>query len=399
MRLILCATLLATALFAAESSLNPLQNFDDFVRDRHSRREAQRKVDEKDYKGAAETYERMAQEATKTRKRPVQQKPEQSPAKPAKQEPAKPAKQEPAKPAPAPAKPAPAPAPAPAKPAKQEPAKPAPASAPAPAKPAPAPAPAPAKPAPAPVVDYEEISEENPAEAAMNYLAAADCYMAAGKANRARKTYNLIISKYLYYVPLPVLVEKLRELADNFAQGNGTILGLKDTLASIEIYRQIIKIQPDIRLSLDDRMVLAAKLEAEGEEADAVNTYQEIIKLAPKNPDVRLALARLLYRLACDKDGDGQYGRAAVREARSFLEFSGMGDPRRPEADQILRECRENEAKRIVSRATFYLNKYHYRPEVARRYLYDCTREYPETHGALEAKVLLEKHFNEKAGM
>ena len=365
MRLILCAALLATALVAAESSLNPLQDFDDIVKERHSRREAQRMVDDKDYKGAAETYERMAQEATKTRKRPV-------PAKPAPVPPAKPAPVPPAKPAPVPpAKPAPVP----------------------PAKPAPVPPPPPA------VVNYEEISEENPAEAAMNYLAAAECYMAAGKANRARKTYNLIIDKYLYYVPLPVLVEKLRELADNFAKGNGTVFGLKDTLASIDIYRQIIKIQPDIRHSLDDRMVLAAKLEAEGMDAEAANTYQEIIKLAPRNPDVRLALARLLYRLAMDKDGDGQNGRAAIREARSFLEFSGTGDLRRPEADQIIRDCRENEAKLIVERAVFYLNKYHYRPEVARRYLYDCCREYPETHGALEAKVLLGKHFNEQTAL
>ena len=232
----------------------------------------------------------------------------------------------------------------------------------------------------------------------MNYMAAAECYLAGGKANRARKIYAMIQKDYLYYVPLPVLLEKLRELAQCYEEGNGTVLGLRDALASIEIYRQIVALQPDVKQSLDDRLVLGAKLEKDGQNEEAVNVYQEVIRLSPKEPDVRLALARLLGKMSAKADSDGELGRAAVREARSFLELASKKDPRRPEADAIVHECREREASRLLERATFYLNKHHYRPEVARRYLYDIGREYPETRGALQARLILEQKFNEKAG-
>jgi tetratricopeptide (TPR) repeat protein len=232
----------------------------------------------------------------------------------------------------------------------------------------------------------------------MNYMAAAECYMAGGKANRARKLYAMIQKDYLYYVPLPVLLEKLRELAQCYEEGRGTVLGLRDTLASIEIYRQIVALQPDVKQSLDDRLVLGAKLEKDGQNEEAVNVYQEIIRLAPKEPDPRLVLARLLSKMSAKADSDGELGRAAVREARSFLELASRKDPRRAEADGIVHDCREREASRLLERATFYLNKHHYRAEVARRYLYDIVREYPETHGALQASVILRDKFNEKGG-
>ena len=388
--ILLLNLLLCLSIGAAETALNPLQNFDDFVRERRARRQAQERLDKKDYKPAAEIYEKLADESREKARRQAeeakQRREEEAERKRQEAEEAvrrrlgeKPPKGQPG-------------ADKPALPPQQQP-KPQPQPQ---AKPAPQP-PQPPKPAP-PRVEPAPEATVSPAEAARNYMAAAECYMAGGKASRARKIYDMLQKDYLYYIPLPVLLEKLRELAQCYAEGRGTVLGLKDTLASIEIYHQIVALQPDVKQSLDDRLVLGAKLEKEGQNEEAVNVYQEIIRLAPKEPDARLALARLLHKMSGKSDGDGQLSRAAVREARSFLELASKRDPRRPEADKIVHECREREAERLVERATFYLNKYHYRPEVARRYLYDVCREYPETHGALKAAVILEEKFQEKAG-
>ena len=135
------------------------------------------------------------------------------------------------------------------------------------------------------------------------------------------------------------------------------------------------------------------RVEADGQREEAVKVYQETVKLLPRNPDVRLALAQCLSKLATKSDGDGELSRAAIREAQSFLEFASPDDPRRELATEIITQAKNDEAKRMLSRAEFYLVKYHYRPDVARRYLLDVIREYPDSTSTLVAKALLELHF------
>ncbi len=218
----------------------------------------------------------------------------------------------------------------------------------------------------------------------------------AKKAHDALTAYRNLLEEHLYNIPLEHVLEQLRELAGNFERGEGTFLGIKDKGMGIDIYKLIIKYEPAIQQSLDDRLTLAGKQEADGALDDAVNTYQEIIKLMPNEPNTRYGLARLLQKISLKGDSDGSIVRAAVREARRFLEVAPKDDPRRPEIDQLFLETKNREAARLLERAEFYLNKYHYKPDVARRYLIDLLKKYDDTPAGERAKSLLELHFPEK---
>ncbi len=215
------------------------------------------------------------------------------------------------------------------------------------------------------------------------------------KSHRAKKVYTDLVNNYRFFIPLHSVLEQMRELADNFEHGTGTLLHIPDPGTAIEIYRLIVSCQPGGEQSLNDRLVLGKKLEADGQPEEAVKIYQETVKLLPRNPDVRLALAQCLSKLAAKSDGDGELSRAAIRETQSFLEFSSPNDPRRELVKEIQTRAQNDEAARLLQRAQFYLVKYHYRPEVARRYLLDVLRDYSETPSAPQAQQLLDQHFPE----
>jgi len=216
------------------------------------------------------------------------------------------------------------------------------------------------------------------------------------KSHRAKKVFFDLVNNYRFFIPLQKILEQMRELADYFEHGTGTLMHFPDPATAIEIYREIVKCQPGGEQSLNDRLVLGKKLEGDGQDKEAVSLYQETIKLLPRNPDVRLALAQCLSKMAAKSDGDGELSRAAIREAQSFLELSSPNDPRRELVTEIRTRARNDEAARLLARAQFYLVKYHYRPEVARRYLLDVQRDYPETPAAPDAQALLKQHFPEE---
>ena len=215
------------------------------------------------------------------------------------------------------------------------------------------------------------------------------------KSHRAKKVYFELINNYRFFIPLNTVLEQMRELADYFEHGKGTLLPFADPGTAIEIYREIVKCLPGGEQSLNDRLVLGKKLEADGQPEEAVKLYQETIKLLPRNPDVRLALAMCLAKLAAKSDGDGEISRAAIREAQTFLDLAAPNDPRREVVAEIHTKANNDEADRLLKRAQFYLVKYHYRPEVARRYLLDVVRDFPTSPAAPIAQAQLDEHFPE----
>ncbi|MBO7742507.1 MAG: hypothetical protein J6S21_08140 [Victivallales bacterium] len=232
----------------------------------------------------------------------------------------------------------------------------------------------------------EQVTPEKTAE---YYLREAESFLMAKKCSKAKEAYTALLEKHLFHIPLDRVLEQMRELADHFENGRGTFLGIDDPGAAIQIYETIIKYQPSVEESIEDRLVLAGKLAAYGSTAEAVNKYQELIKMVPSNPNPRFNLGKLLFSLIRTGDGDGQRSQAAVRELKSFLELAQENDPRRAEAEDLIYKARCREAERLLERAEFYLNKHHYRPAVARRYLHDIQREFHDTPAAAKAKEIL----------
>ena len=90
------------------------------------------------------------------------------------------------------------------------------------------------------------------------------------KSHRAKQVYFDLVNNYRFFIPLHTVLEQMRELADYFEHGIGTLLRFNDPGVAIEIYREIVKCQPGGEQSLNDRLVLGRKLEADGQREEAV---------------------------------------------------------------------------------------------------------------------------------
>jgi tetratricopeptide (TPR) repeat protein len=112
----------------------------------------------------------------------------------------------------------------------------------------------------------EQVTPEKTAE---YYLREAESFLMAKKCSKAKEAYTALLEKHLFHIPLDRVLEQMRELADHFENGRGTFLGIDDPGAAIQIYETIIKYQPSVEESIEDRLVLAGKLAAYGITAEA----------------------------------------------------------------------------------------------------------------------------------
>ena len=235
------------------------------------------------------------------------------------------------------------------------------------------------------------FNEDDYQQTAKWKLRQGECLLLAGKVQKSLDVYQDLLESNQLVIPYSLILEKLRQIADCFEQGEGTFLGLKDRSAAIKVYRLAIRETPSVHVTLQDRLKLAELLLADGEPEDAANTYLQAIKQAPANPDLRLKLARLLLKLSQDRNGDsdGSRLRGAAREAKAFLRLAPPEDTAgRQEAADILAAVQNGEAERLLMQAKFYLRPRSFRPEAAKRYLNQIFTEHPNSPAAEEARRL-----------
>lgn len=231
---------------------------------------------------------------------------------------------------------------------------------------------------------------------AQAYLKEADCLFEANKTHLATKAYKELMKEFALYVPFERVVGNMRKLAENFAEGNGTMFGVRDRSEAIETYFFILTEAPSITVSLADRLRLAQLLVMEKRREEAVMVYQEILKMDPMLDDVRLEMALVLLDLCKNGDGDGSIRRAATRHAKIILEHN-PDYKRKEELELILTDALEEEAERMLELGKFYLRPVHLNPAASRKYLLDLQQKFPGTKAAWEAKNLLETDERLKA--
>ena len=64
------------------------------------------------------------------------------------------------------------------------------------------------------------------------------------KSHRAKKVFFDLVNNYRFFIPLQKILEQMRELANYFEHGTGTLMHFPDPATAIEIYREIVKCQP-----------------------------------------------------------------------------------------------------------------------------------------------------------
>lgn len=239
-------------------------------------------------------------------------------------------------------------------------------------------------------IKIAEAETQRPKQAAYR-LKAADAYFNAKKGRDALHQYKILLENYPLYVPYDHVVDKLRQLAEQFVTGEATFLSLSDEKGAIQIYELIIREAPAVHMSSKDRFRLAELLLEDDRPEEAVAVYQAIIKIDSRSWDARAKLALLLAKLSKTSDGDGTKIRAAMREAKLVLKYAPDHELA-PQLKLMMALAQESLASRLLKQAEFYLSKVHKRPSAARRYLHDIITNYPESNAAKHAQELLKNN-------
>ena len=221
----------------------------------------------------------------------------------------------------------------------------------------------------------------------------AECQYRNGNYYKAQKSYKRLLESYAPYIPLESTLKIQRDLAEKFASGEANALGFKNIELAIEVYETVLNAAPGGANAPADMTRLATLQNTGGNPADAVDTLRELIRRFPSTPEeeaARLSIATFLIEQGRYGDGDGSYNRAARQEMLLFI--ADHPESRRlADARTLLAGANEAMAGHLVNLGFFYLRKYSYRPNTARRYFYDAVRLYPGTNAAKIAQQQLDK--------
>lgn len=218
-----------------------------------------------------------------------------------------------------------------------------------------------------------------------------ECWFAGRYYFKAQERYKKLLESYSPYIQLKPALDNQRELARVLASGEASALNFKNVALAIDVYDLVLRIAPAGENAPQDMLRLAAlQVDAERTE-EAVATYRDVCHRFPRAPEAataRMSAAKLLLAEARTGDGDGRL----IRQARYELERLQLdfpADPQIPESKLLLAQIRERQARQRYDLGVFYLRRYSYRPNTARRYFYDVIRLYPGTAAAIDAKLQL----------
>ena len=220
----------------------------------------------------------------------------------------------------------------------------------------------------------------------------ANCQYLNDSIDDSLKSYMKLIDNYPAEIDYSKALDQLRIIAENFINGDNTFLHFKNATQGIDIYKYIILKSPFGNKASADRFRLAQLLENTQRDDEAIQIYRSYLNKFPtanENAIVRISLCNLLMKQAhSGLDGDNQIARELQRILNNFL----TKNPKHQLANQandILTECREHLAAKLLFLGKFYMSDSHKRLRATKRYLNDLIREYPETYSAEFANLYL----------
>ncbi|MBT3376793.1 MAG: tetratricopeptide repeat protein [Lentisphaerae bacterium] len=234
---------------------------------------------------------------------------------------------------------------------------------------------------------------ESRGDAAQFTFRQAECLFRAGELHDAYEVYEELLEKHPLHAPFADILQRLRDLAERFARGEGTFLAVRNRALAADIYEGILERAPTGQRAAGDTLRLAELQTAMGTPDDAVFTYRQLLKAFPRAKEVadaRLALGRLLLEVSGRGDGDGTLARQARSQLEAFIRHNPKHE-RRGEADLLLAIISERQARSLYELGEFYQRDAHRRAPASRKYLHDVLHEYPDTTYAVLARLLLEQ--------
>jgi len=231
-------------------------------------------------------------------------------------------------------------------------------------------------------------SARNPANQAHALRKCADCFFDAGKVYTAYTQYKKLIDEYPLFIKQAHVLDRLRAVAESFAEGRASLFGFKNPSLAAEVYELILRLAPAGPQAADDMLKLAEFQERAGNIEGAAATCRDLLRRYPERAAARVRLAGLILDEARAGDGDGRLRREARRELEQFL-ATAPKSPEAPLARSMLALVRETLARDRLELGRFYSQAPHRRPAAARRYLHDVLVQYSDTAVTPVARAIL----------
>ncbi len=200
---------------------------------------------------------------------------------------------------------------------------------------------------------------------------AGDRFVEAGKYTAARDAYREALTEAAGYIRYGHVLVQLRKLVGKFESGAGRWFG-ENLSSAIETLELILETSPLGEHAAADRLKLADLHRKNDDYEQATAAYRSLLHQYPRKPEAQDAcfrLAQMLLKRGRLDDRDGSLHQEAKTLLKRYMAAAPESDEHRAEAEVLLEEIHEFEARRILEKARFYTWEIHWRPEAVRRYL------------------------------
>jgi len=243
--------------------------------------------------------------------------------------------------------------------------------------------------------NYKRLSElyETKTAQAAAIGHAATCYYKAEKYQESFAEYLNLINNYSMKINFDDAINRIRNIAEKVARGEGEFLSIKNRALAIEIYRYILKNAGASNNAPQDTFRLINLLEEEKEPDVAIALCQDYLKNFPnanKKGLVRLKLCQLLLKKSEKSHGDIQISYRINLHLNEFF-ANNPNHPNLELAKNLRMVNNEHCAEKILALGKFYLAKSHRRIPAAKRYFNEVITDYPKTSSAITARIQLQK--------
>ncbi len=228
---------------------------------------------------------------------------------------------------------------------------------------------------------------------------AGDLFFKAGKYTAARDAYKEALAEAAGHIRYVHILEQLRKLTEKFENGAGRWFG-GNLSSAIDTLELILETSPLGEHAAADRLKLADLHRKNGDYEQATAAYRSLLHQYPRKQvaqHARFRLAEMLLKRGRLGDRDGSLHQEAKTLLEQYMAAATESTEHRKEAEAMLEETHQFEARRILEKARFYTWEIHRRPEAARRYLAMLDEPpYDDTPAAAQAKQI-ERELQEVA--
>ncbi len=253
------------------------------------------------------------------------------------------------------------------------------------------------------IEEFEKLAEAFPA----SRLAAEGAYYVGlawekkDDLSKAADSYQTLVTRYPYSDRIKDAIKREFEIANEFFEGSKVkVLGVKMLSGqdkALELYNHIVKNAPFGTYGDQAQFKIGELYKKQGQYDLSKKAFQTLVDEYPSSPlaaQARYEVAHSSMLASNSGQFDEQHAEKAIEEFQDFKKEYPV-EPQAVEADESIRQIREEKALRALDVASFYETQKKWKS--AKVYYEELIRNYPETPSAAEAKKRLDDVVRKEA--